>query len=567
MKKIKLLFCSSLFIFSFSFSYSQSWLWGKQGIGGTKGNDFGSAVATDKYGNAYIAKQFISQISFGPDTLRGPAEDNMYFVKYNSAGLIQWAVCPHQSYIAQTIVTSLATDTTGNIIITGYFQDTVKFGSTTLFGTSVCAFIVKYNSSGNVLWAKQSSAGNPLPYSVATDEKGNSYIAGYYIGLAVFGSNVLEFSGSADAVFLIKYDVNGNIVWAVQSTFPTNLCAGYGESVCTDKFDNVYLTGNFTDSIRFGTNSLNGIVNHSSANIFLAKYDSNGNAKWAIQANTLSASAYGEGYGVTTDQSGNAYIAGYFTDTLTFGSITLTANHDSTVFVAKYDSSGNFNWAEQTTNGPWIGLSLASDANDIYLGGLGSADTLTIGGNSIYNPGNNNSSFILKLNPSGSMVCGSILKNGGGTGMTYAGIASDLTGQYIYIAGSLHQDTIFCASDTLIAYRGGTAPYVARWQKCNEITGTESIETLNPSVSIFPNPNSGEFNILCHSEQSEESEPIIEIYNVMGEKVYTGILSPQTPKGALTEINISNQPNGIYFYRVIQQTGELVGEGKVIIDK
>ncbi len=33
------------------------------------------------------------------------------------------------------------------------------------------------------------------------------------------------------------------------------------------------------------------------------------------------------------------------------------------------------------------------------------------------------------------------------------------------------------------------------------------------------------------------------------------------------QIDLSNQPNGVYFYRVIKEDGNLVGEGKLVIQK
>jgi hypothetical protein len=55
----------------------------------------------------------------------------------------------------------------------------------------------------------------------------------------------------------------------------------------------------------------------------------------------------------------------------------------------------------------------------------------------------------------------------------------------------------------------------------------------------------------------------VEIYNVLGEKIYSQIPLPNTQ----FSINISNQPSGIYFYRVITETGNAVAEGKFVIQK
>jgi hypothetical protein len=42
---------------------------------------------------------------------------------------------------------------------------------------------------------------------------------------------------------------------------------------------------------------------------------------------------------------------------------------------------------------------------------------------------------------------------------------------------------------------------------------------------------------------------------------------PQIPKGAFNNIDLSSQPNGIYFYRVLNEDGSLAGEGKIVVQK
>jgi Secretion system C-terminal sorting domain len=51
----------------------------------------------------------------------------------------------------------------------------------------------------------------------------------------------------------------------------------------------------------------------------------------------------------------------------------------------------------------------------------------------------------------------------------------------------------------------------------------------------------------------------IEVYNVLGQQVYQSTINSDN-----TEVNMRNQPNGVYLYRVITLTGELVGEGKIV---
>jgi len=91
-------------------------------------------------------------------------------------------------------------------------------------------------------------------------------------------------------------------------------------------------------------------------------------------------------------------------------------------------------------------------------------------------------------------------------------------------------------------------------------TGIDGINDNSALIVVYPNPNNGQFTI----ESSVGGASSVEIYNVLGEKVFTRDLS--TIKGANT-ININNQPNGVYLYRVISDSGDLLGEGKITLQK
>jgi len=55
-----------------------------------------------------------------------------------------------------------------------------------------------------------------------------------------------------------------------------------------------------------------------------------------------------------------------------------------------------------------------------------------------------------------------------------------------------------------------------------------------------------------------------QVYNILGEQVLTETLRSAQGDNV---ININSQPNGIYFYRVVSENGNLVGEGKIVIEK
>ncbi len=95
------------------------------------------------------------------------------------------------------------------------------------------------------------------------------------------------------------------------------------------------------------------------------------------------------------------------------------------------------------------------------------------------------------------------------------------------------------------------------------ITGIDNIQYGQGQVLIYPNPNNGEFTIsLTHPEQVSGAQTI-EIYNVLGEKVYSQL---STFKSQLS-IDLTNKPEGVYLYRVIANNGNILGEGKLVIQK
>jgi len=96
-------------------------------------------------------------------------------------------------------------------------------------------------------------------------------------------------------------------------------------------------------------------------------------------------------------------------------------------------------------------------------------------------------------------------------------------------------------------------------------TGINSIPSNSGVITIYPNPNNGMFILVfSHAELVSASQPIIEVYNVLGQSVYNATLKQVQGDNA---IDLTSQPSGLYLYRVIIQDGNLLGQGKIIIQK
>src|SRR5579872_7162021 len=96
---------------------------------------------------------------------------------------------------------------------------------------------------------------------ICTDEDGNVYIAGFFAGKGVFGSDTLHTYLSTDPL-LVKYNPSGKVAWARKVTEgPTDYCYG----ICVDRAQNVCVTG---------------IESGNFINAFTAKYTRDGDLVW-----------------------------------------------------------------------------------------------------------------------------------------------------------------------------------------------------------------------------------------------------------------------------------------------
>ena len=152
-------------------------------------------------------------------------------------------------------------------------------------------------------------------YSISADAFGNAFVTGSFQNLTIyFGSNIVYnnggpcFHGCTDA-FLVKYDANGNVLWAKDAG---GIADDEGYCVSTDPSGEVYLTGGFNSSggIFYGT--LTPILSwpyNALDPMFFIKCDANGNLLCAAAL----ASGGDDLNGVSADLFGNAYVTGdYF---------------------------------------------------------------------------------------------------------------------------------------------------------------------------------------------------------------------------------------------------------------
>ncbi len=253
--------------------------------------------------------------------------------------------------------------------------------------------------SQNWAWAKGAGGNQKVEsYAIAIDSAGNSYVTGWFEANLEFGSTTLNATvGSnvyASDIFVAKYDRDGNFVWARRAG-GTNY--DYGNGIATDPSGNVYVTGLFIGTATFGSLSITSTT--VDYDVFIAKYDPNGNVLWV---NKGGGSVWDVGNAVTTDHMGNCYITGGYRNTATFGTTSFTSAGNYDIFVAKYDTNGNFVWAKSAGGtGDDRGQSISVDASgNSYLTGFFKG-TMTVATSTITSAGNSDI-FLMKYNAAGT---------------------------------------------------------------------------------------------------------------------------------------------------------------------
>jgi hypothetical protein len=301
-------------------------------------------------------------------------------------------------------------------------------------------------------------------------------------------------------------------------------------------------------------------------NGFLVKLSSNGSILWAKQPKLTKFphnSYVCENKAISIDETGNIYVAGNFNDTVIFGSTSLYTTGGSAIFFVKYDSTGNVIWAKESNSNnvsdDFNSSTLSVDAlNHFYLGIYGGGN-LIFGNDTMLTPSDFLSSFILELDTSGNALCGTVIKNGGESQIISNTV--DSAGKYIYLSATIDHDTVFCGPDTFLPYGNAEIPYLARWKPCEKsMEGIKQLTMDNVGLKVYPNPTSASFTVML----PQAAPATLEMYNELGEEI---ISNYQLVISNPTTINVSCLLEGVYFYRVVNISGGLIGEGKLIIER
>ena len=221
---------------------------------GGEGPSGATRSATDRDGNIYVA---------GEGSL----------ASFMSDGTPRWS-----HFIRGTSAQSIATDRVGNVYVAGYFSGSVDFGGGELTASLYRRdpFVASFTREGAYRWARAfGDPGREVSARVAVDDAQNVFVTGIFAGTLDFGGGPVESVGLEYNLYVAGFTMNGDYRWARR--FDRGTVAG-APRVATDASGNIYLAGEYRETVDFGDGPLPRSDGGSS---YLASLTSTGTTRWS----------------------------------------------------------------------------------------------------------------------------------------------------------------------------------------------------------------------------------------------------------------------------------------------
>ncbi len=363
--------------------------------------------------------------------------------------------------------------------------------------------------------------------AIDTDTDGNVYIVGNYTDTVDFdpgtGSSQLTNHGIS-SMFIQKLDPEGNLIW-VKSIGGIGSSSITGNSLHIDQNNDVYITGEFLETIDFNPNeSVFNLTSVGWRDAFILKLANNGNFQWAH--------SYGDetddnGWSITTDDSSNVYISGRFQGIVDFDSGNSTINQTSAgmdLFVLKLNTLGEYIWVKTVgksgENGIILGYGVAiGSTGDVYVTGnfthtIDFDPDSTVYNLSTYDTINNfglqQDIFILKLNNNGEFLW---VKSTTGSDVNSASKARNIkldNQDNIFVNGYYSQTLDFDPSNNtyILTSTNSTSNFIWKLNSNGDFQWVKSYSIDNlDDVNTFDLDNNGNVYISATYQDIKDMDP------------------------------------------------------------
>ncbi len=484
--------------------------------------DYGYGLAVDAGGIAYVTGQYASTTSFGTNTLTTSGSSDVFVAAYTGSGNVLWARKAGGSNFDS--VRGIALDGAGNAYLVGSFSSAnATFGHVTLIASSSDMFLAKLatvDPAAAPVFVSQPS--NQVVAAGADVTLGTGFIGvppvalqWWFNGASLDGatqptlvlSNVT--AAAAGSYALVLSNANGmttsvvvSVSVAVESDFVwARRGGGWSNDVAlasvTDASGSVYVAGYFTDTAEFGGTQL---VSAGGEDIFVAKYHPNGALLWVQQ---FGGPGDDRATAMCRDAAGGIDVAGNFSGTVLFDTNTLVSAGGLDVFLARFTTAGDLNWALRgggASNDVAQAVAASTVVSALYVAGYSQANA-TFGSTTLSISGVTNRMFIAGYSTAGNFGWAA---TSAGTGPSEARALVCDPGNFVYLGGACAGSVTFGgqALNSTGALSGFVAKYssggnTASWaRRFGTVTNTPTLPARVNGLALDTNWNAyvvGEF--------------------------------------------------------------------------
>jgi hypothetical protein len=531
------------------------------------------SIVTDTDGNVYTAGTFTGVVDFNPDaginSLTSLTNSSAFISKLDSNGNFIWVKKIGGSFI--TTLNGMAISSAGDLYLTGSFYGTTDFNPSIIATNNVTSvggadiYILKLSSAGAFVWVRAiGDNGNDVGTSIKMSDANEIYVTGDFEQTVDFnfGAGTTNMTAILDDAFVLKVDASGNFMWAKKLGG-----SGYEEPIAlsVDHAGNVYTIGSFDANIDLNPSAslTANFTSNGQTDIYISKLDASGNFAWGKR---IGNSADNFATGIANDSLGNAYITGYFEDTLDFNP-SLPFNNDLIadfidVYVLKLSAaSGAFVWVKQIGGGNFdraYAISIDQDNNSYITGQFRSScdfDPSTAVFN-VSTTGNGRDLFVLKLSDAGNFIW---VKATGGSGGTVLPSSMAIHNTDEVLVTGLFEGTVdFNDPDSvnLTATLANRDVFIYKLIQ-NSVSNQINEVSTSLEINVFPNPASGQLNIEFYQDQINTQ---IKLVDVFGKTIQEQICT-----GTSKILDVAMLSSGIYYLQVISNA-KIKGTQKIIIE-
>lgn len=362
-----------------------------------------NGVGVDGNGGLVLTGSFGGRAAFGTSVLNSRGSTDVFLVRYDAAGNVAWARQAGGNAVDTGL--GLRLDAAHNIYVTGFVGDDAKSptkpipsiamfgggpggGITVMLPTGVAAgFLAKYDAAGALVWAQQMPAGESLfagfpggtaPPAVLGERNAKSLIVPFDESKGLQPASAYSFiQGAPDSEHaFLSYEVRptaaigtlnfGGRIFLGPITLETPASSWWfmGQHAI---FGRSMLTGEITFARE--TDGQIHVVSEASGQFYIFPHNYEGDGRLAKLDPISGLEEWSLGMrgarlrAVTPLPDGSLLVGGFGSGTIGLGSFTITAEGDSTAFIARVSATPTIDWV-QNAGGPSAHASAESVAVD-----------------------------------------------------------------------------------------------------------------------------------------------------------------------------------------------------------